>query len=405
MGIFDAFIDDPSGAADRRRGGRARHHAGRACRAVRRRQLRRAAGHAQLRAAGRRRQHRADPLDLGRSRLRRGRARARLAARLAAAPSTPGSTTTRRWRRFSGWAARRASCRRSSRRTRSPTRAGSRRRCRADADPARQPVRTRRQGRAERAEGARRQRSARGSPDVAPGRRGSTRLRGNGRGGLVAYLTAGDPDRDRSARCSIAVARGGADVLEVGVPFSDPLADGPVIQRASERALAAGMTLRGSLDLVRERPAVGRHADRALHLRQPGRPHGRRRRSPAKAGGRRRRRRAASSTTRSKRPSRCAQPLVDAGLDPIFLISPTTTDERIRRSARARARVPLRDLPAGRDGHARRAGRRRRAAAGARAGACRRCRWRSGSASRTPSTSPRPAASPTRRSSAAPWST
>jgi tryptophan synthase alpha chain len=49
----------------------------------------------------------------------------------------------------------------------------------------------------------------------------------------------------------VAVARAGADVLEVGVPFSDPLADGPVIQRASERALAGGMTLRGALDVVR----------------------------------------------------------------------------------------------------------------------------------------------------------
>src|SRR4030095_9377450 len=60
-----------------------------------------------------------------------------------------------------------------------------------------------------------------------------------------------------------AVARGGADVIEVGVPFSDPLADGPVIQRASERALAAGMTLRGSLALVRE---VRREAHTAIVL-------------------------------------------------------------------------------------------------------------------------------------------
>ncbi len=65
------------------------------------------------------------------------------------------------------------------------------------------------------------------------------------RGGLVTYLTAGDPDADRSVALLVAVARAGADVLEIGVPFSDPLADGPVIQRASERALASGMTLSG----------------------------------------------------------------------------------------------------------------------------------------------------------------
>src|SRR6478752_1866433 len=78
------------------------------------------------------------------------------------------------------------------------------------------------------------------------------RLKTQGRGGLVAYLTAGDPDPETSAAIVTAVARAGADVLEIGVPFSDPLADGPVIQRASERALAAGMTLTGSLALIRQ---------------------------------------------------------------------------------------------------------------------------------------------------------
>ncbi|HWB18505.1 MAG TPA: tryptophan synthase subunit alpha [Vicinamibacterales bacterium] len=67
---------------------------------------------------------------------------------------------------------------------------------------------------------------------------------------LVAYATAGDPDLDRSVAVMTALARGGADVIEVGVPFSDPIADGPVIQRASERALAAGTTLETVCDLV-----------------------------------------------------------------------------------------------------------------------------------------------------------
>jgi tryptophan synthase alpha chain len=157
------------------------------------------------------------------------------------------------------------------------------------------------------------------------------RLRTDRRGGLVAYVTAGDPDRTRSARVLSAVACGGADVIEVGVPFSDPLADGPVIQRASERALAAGMTLRGSLDLVRQfrrehqtpvvlftyaNPVItmnpqtfaeeAREAgvDGVLILDYP---------------------------VEEAEPLRT--PLVEAGLDPIFLISPTTTDDRIERSA------------------------------------------------------------------------
>jgi len=75
-------------------------------------------------------------------------------------------------------------------------------------------------------------------------------LRARGAKGLVTYVTAGDPDLARSAAVIRSIARAGADVIEVGVPFSDPLADGPVIQRATERALAAGATLAGTLDLV-----------------------------------------------------------------------------------------------------------------------------------------------------------
>ena len=76
------------------------------------------------------------------------------------------------------------------------------------------------------------------------------KLRADGRKGLVAYVTAGDPDLERSADVIRGLARGGADVIEVGVPFSDPIADGPAIQRASERALAAGSDLTTTLDLV-----------------------------------------------------------------------------------------------------------------------------------------------------------
>jgi tryptophan synthase alpha chain len=75
-------------------------------------------------------------------------------------------------------------------------------------------------------------------------------LRAEGRTGLVTYVTAGDPDLARSAEILVALDRGGADILEVGVPFSDPLADGPVIQRASERAIAGGMTLARTFGLI-----------------------------------------------------------------------------------------------------------------------------------------------------------
>lgn len=69
--------------------------------------------------------------------------------------------------------------------------------------------------------------------------------------GLVAYVTAGDPSLPASEKIVLAAADAGADVIELGVPFSDPVADGPTIQRASERALRSGTTLAGVLDLVR----------------------------------------------------------------------------------------------------------------------------------------------------------
>ena len=69
--------------------------------------------------------------------------------------------------------------------------------------------------------------------------------------GIVAYITAGDPSLDATHKFVLALAEAGADVIELGVPFSDPLADGPTIQRASERALKSGTTLAGVVDLVR----------------------------------------------------------------------------------------------------------------------------------------------------------
>lgn len=76
-------------------------------------------------------------------------------------------------------------------------------------------------------------------------------LRASGELGIVAYITAGDPSLDATLRFVLALAEAGADVIELGVPFSDPLADGPTIQRASERALKSGTTLDSVIDLVR----------------------------------------------------------------------------------------------------------------------------------------------------------
>ena len=156
------------------------------------------------------------------------------------------------------------------------------------------------------------------------------RLRRERRGGMITYSTAGDPDAGTSARILVALAKGGADILEVGVPFSDPLADGPVIQRATERALAAGMTLRGVLDVVR---TVRQSVDTPIVLFTYANPVVRM--DPA-VFAREARQAGVDGVLILDYPVEEAEPLraplVAAGLDPIFLISPTTTDVRIRRS-------------------------------------------------------------------------
>lgn len=74
-------------------------------------------------------------------------------------------------------------------------------------------------------------------------------LKNSGRKGFIPFVTAGDPDLDTSLKIILQLARSGADLIEIGVPFSDPMADGPIIQRSSERALAGGTTLRDVLEL------------------------------------------------------------------------------------------------------------------------------------------------------------
>jgi len=78
------------------------------------------------------------------------------------------------------------------------------------------------------------------------------RLKQENRKGLIAYLTAGDPSPDHTPGLVEAMVRGGAELIELGVPFSDPIADGPVIQRAAERALKAGTSLKSVLEIARE---------------------------------------------------------------------------------------------------------------------------------------------------------
>jgi tryptophan synthase alpha chain len=157
------------------------------------------------------------------------------------------------------------------------------------------------------------------------------RVRETGAPGLVAYVTAGDPTLARTAEILIALADSGADVLEVGVPFSDPLADGPVIQRASERALAGGTTLRRTLDMIRETRAriaspivLFTYANPILRMGEAAFV------DAAAAAG-------VDGVLVLDLPVEEAGPfrgrLGAAGLDPIFLLSPTTTDARIRASA------------------------------------------------------------------------
>lgn len=157
------------------------------------------------------------------------------------------------------------------------------------------------------------------------------RIRASKQPGLVAYVTAGDPNLERTADILASLASSGADVLEVGVPFSDPLADGPVIQHASERALAGGATLRRTLQMIagaRARIAapivIFTYANPVLRMGEAAFV-----RAAVEAG--------VDGVLVLDLPVEEAGPfrgrLVEAGLDPIFLLSPTTTDERIRASA------------------------------------------------------------------------
>jgi tryptophan synthase alpha chain len=157
------------------------------------------------------------------------------------------------------------------------------------------------------------------------------RLRQQGRSGLVTYITAGDPSVERSGEILVALEAAGASVLEIGVPFSEPVADGPVIQRSVERALASGTTLGAVIDLVaRVRPrldaplvlfsyanpifrlGVERFAETAVQAGVDG---------------------VLVLDLPIEEAEEVHASLARGGIDMIFLLAPTTSPERIRKTA------------------------------------------------------------------------
>lgn len=158
------------------------------------------------------------------------------------------------------------------------------------------------------------------------------RLRDERRTGLVTYITAGDPSLAHSAAILKALDTAGVDVLEVGVPFSDPLADGPVIQRATERALASGTSLNAVLQLV---ASVRGEVSAPVVLFSYANPIVRMGLAEFSA-------RAAAAGVDGvlildvppEEGGDWHEMLTGAGIDMIFLLSPTTSIERIRTAAR-----------------------------------------------------------------------
>lgn len=151
-----------------------------------------------------------------------------------------------------------------------------------------------------------------------------------GRKGLVPYVCAGDPAPELTVPILHALARAGSDVIELGVPFSDPMADGPVIQRATERAIKRGVGLRQTLEFV----AQFRRDDPRTPVVLMGYA------NPIERMGRDEFARAAAAAgvdgvlVVDYPPEECEDFAADMRaheIDPIFLLAPTTTDERMRR--------------------------------------------------------------------------
>lgn len=156
--------------------------------------------------------------------------------------------------------------------------------------------------------------------------------RKDNRAALVAYFTAGDPTLERAPEMAQALHRGGADVLELGVPFSDPIADGPTNQAAAERALASGTTLGGVLAAVE---VIRSNCDIPIVLFTYGNP-------VIRYGISRFCEDAAASGVDGvlftdvpvEELTRFAPDLKRNGLDPVLLVTPTSTRERIKAASR-----------------------------------------------------------------------
>ncbi len=158
-------------------------------------------------------------------------------------------------------------------------------------------------------------------------------LRKSGRKALIPYITAGDPSRELTVPLAHALVEGGADVIELGVPFSDPMADGPVVQRSGERALKNGISLVDVLTSVK----IFREKDNSTPIVLMGYA------NPIEAMGSERFIREAKAAevdgviVVDYPPEECAEFAALArtnGIDPIFLLAPTSTDARIREVAR-----------------------------------------------------------------------
>ena len=160
-------------------------------------------------------------------------------------------------------------------------------------------------------------------------------LRAAGELGIVAYITAGDPSLDATLNFVLALAEAGTDVIELGVPFSDPLADGPTIQRASERALKSGTTLAGVIDLVRRIRQSSRPASQVPivlfsyynPILQMGLENFAQAASHAGADG------VLATDLTPEESVDYRQILASHNLDTIFLGAPTSTDERLAKIA------------------------------------------------------------------------
>ncbi|MBL8507087.1 MAG: tryptophan synthase subunit alpha, partial [Chitinimonas sp.] len=155
-----------------------------------------------------------------------------------------------------------------------------------------------------------------------------SRLKSQQKQALIPYITAGDPHPAATVGLMHALVAGGADIVELGVPFSDPMADGPVIQKASERALAHGVSLTNVLEMVRD--FRRRDAETPVVLMGYA--------NPVEAMGYEVFAKAASEAgvdgvlTVDLPPEEAAalsDTLKAHGLDPIFLLAPTTPDWRV----------------------------------------------------------------------------